>query len=125
MILKRKKGLVMIINIFDWTTMLVALIGLVFVIKIFLLWDELDKSMLKAKVFLDDKFLYSNWIYLFWMGTFFIVHQATVIIYNNILPQFNNELRFISDIFELSVVVLIVIFCYRWYKLLNSCNFKD
>ena len=112
------------LTIFDWASMLVALIGLAFVIKIFLLWNHLDKSMLKAKVFLDEKFLYNNWIYLFWIGTFIIMHQAIVILCNSALPRFNTEFRYISDIFEFASVILIVIFCYRWYKILNTCTFK-
>ena len=113
------------LTIFDWTNMLVALIGLVFVIKIFLMWNHIDKSMLKAKVFLDEKFLYNNWIYLFWIGTFVVFHQGLIIVYNSTMPQFNTELRFISDIFEFSSVVLIVILCYRWYKILSVCTLKS
>lgn len=112
------------LTIFDWASMLVALIGLVFVIKIFLMWNDIDKSMLKAKVFLDEKFLYNNWIYLFWIGTFTVLHQGMVIIYNS-SSLFNTELRYVSDIFEFTSVVLIVTFCYRWYKLLDACIFKD
>ncbi len=115
----------MVLTIFDWTTTLVALIGLVFVIRIFSMWHNLDQSMLKAKVFLDEKFLYNNWIYLFWIGTFIVMHQAILIMYNSAQYSFNTELRYISDIFKFASVILIVIFCYRWYKLLNACTLKD
>ena len=113
------------LTIFSWISLLVALIGSIFVIRIFLMWNNIDKSMLKAKVYLDEKFLYNNWIYLFWIGTLIIFHQAITILYNSALPQFNTELGYISNIFEFASVVLIVIFCYRWYKLLNACTFKD
>ncbi len=118
----------MVLTIFGWTSMLVALIGLVFVIKIFLMWNHIDKSMLKAKVYLDEKFLYNNWIYLFWIGTFTVFHQAFVIVYNSTIPILNIkliELKAISDIFEFASVILIVIFCYRWYKLMAACTFKS
>ena len=114
----------MALTIFDWMSMFVALIGLVFVIKIFFMWNHLDKSMLKAKVFLDTNFLYNNWIFLFWIGTFTVIHQAMVIVYNSTF-LFNMELRYISDIFEFISVLLIVIFCYRWYKMLNVCKIKN
>ncbi len=114
--------------IFSWTGMLVALIGLIFVIQIFLMWNNIDKSMLKSKVYLDEKFLYNNWIYLFWIGTLIIFHQAIAIVYNSTIPLLNiklTELGYISNIFEFTSVVLIVIFCYRWYKLMNACTFKN
>ena len=112
-------------EIFGWTSLFVALIGLVFVIKIFLMWNHIDKPMLKAKVFLNEKFLYNNWIYLFWIGTFTVLHQGTVIVYTSITSLLNTELKAISDIFEFTSIILIVIFCYRWYKLMNACTFKS
>ena len=115
----------MALTIIDWANMFVAFAGLIFVIKIFLIWDHIDMPILKAKVFLDEKFLYNNWIYFFWIGTFTVLCQAIVIVYNSTTSPLNTELRAIPDIFEFASILLIVIFCYRWYKLLDTCKLKN
>ena len=118
------------LTVFDWGGMLVAVIGLAYVVRIFLMWNHVDKSMLKAKVFLDDKFLYNNWIYLFWIGTFLIIHKFLIVLYSseyslNSVLSFVAEIRYISALFGFASIVLIFVLCYRWYKLLSVCTFED
>ena len=120
----------MFLTIFDVIGLFVALIGLGFVINIFFMWNHLDKSMLKAKVFLDDKFLYTNWIYLFLIGSSITIHQIFTILYNfefflTIMPFSLVQIVNISDIFELFCIIFIVLFCYRWYKVIAVCEIKD
>ena len=122
-------GVFMLLTIFDVISTFIALLGLAFVTKIFLMWPHLDMSMLKAKVFLDDKFLYNSWIYLFLIGTSIMMHQILSVLINFeyfvfLMPFSITELVKISDIFELFCISFIVIFNYRWYKLLNACIFK-
>ena len=119
----------MLLTIFDVIGTFVALFGLIFIVKIFMMWPNLDISMLKAKVFLDDRFLYNNWIYLFLIGSSIMLHQILSVLMNfedfvNFVPFSITELVKISDLFELFCISFIVIFCYRWYKLLNTCTLK-
>ena len=120
----------MYLTIFDVIGLFVALVGLGFVINIFFMWNHLDKSMFKARVFLDDKFLYTNWIYLFLIGSSIAIHQIFTILYNFeffllIMPFSLVQIVNISDVFELLCIIFIVLFCYHWYKIMVVCVIKD
>ena len=120
----------MFLTIFDIIGLFVALVGLGFVINIFFMWNYLDKSIFNAKVFLDNKFLYTNWIYLFLIGSSITVHQMITILYNfdfflTMMPFSLVQIVNISDMFELLCIIFIVIFCYRWYKMMVVCVIKD
>lgn len=120
----------MYLTIFDVIGLFVALIGLVIVIQIFSMWNRVDKSMLKARIFLNDEFLYQNWIYLFLIGSFMTGHQIITILYNfefflTIMPFSLIQIINISDMFELICITLIVHLCYRWYKMIIGCVIKD
>ncbi|WP_143311743.1 hypothetical protein, partial [Candidatus Methanoperedens nitratireducens] len=51
-------------------SVIVAFAGLYFVLKIWLVWKRVDMNVLKARVFLDNRFLMRNWLYIFIAGAF-------------------------------------------------------
>ncbi|MDP2766934.1 MAG: hypothetical protein Q8O41_05730, partial [Candidatus Methanoperedens sp.] len=58
-----------------FSSVAVAFIGLFFVLKIWLVWKRVDINVLKARVFLDKKFLVRNWIYIFIIGAFIVMRR--------------------------------------------------
>ncbi len=49
-------------------SVLLSLVGLYFVIRIWMKWKNLDKDLLKARVFLNINFLEKNWLLVFLSG---------------------------------------------------------
>jgi len=57
-------------------TIMFSFAGLYFVVRIWFVWGEVDKAVLKARAFLNDKFLIKNWLYAFLTGAFFVAHTV-------------------------------------------------
>lgn len=100
-------------------SILLALFGLYFVIRIWLKWGNIEMEVLKARVFLNKKFLERNWIYVFLAGASLTVHQAV-----ELLVKFNfivetDLIYLMSEIFEFATLAFLVILAYEWFKILN------
>lgn len=100
-------------------SILLALVGLYFVIRIWLKWGNIEMEVLKARIFLNKKFLERNWIYVFLAGASLAVHQAV-----RLLVKFNfivetDLIYLVSEIFEFATLAFLVILAYEWFKVLH------
>ena len=107
--------------IFSGSSVIVSFIGLYFVASIWAKWKYIDKDVLKARVFLDKKFLAKNWIYVFLAGAALTVHQMI-----DFLMSLNyitgGWLREFSELFEFMTLLFFVILAYEWYKIIYLKN---
>jgi hypothetical protein len=105
-------------TLFSGISVLIGLIGLYFVVRIWIRWQRMDIDIIKAHVFLDKKFLIKNWQYTFLSGSSHATHQfLDLIISLNYIPR-TPLLEEISSIMELMVLGFLVILAYEWYKMI-------
>lgn len=101
-------------------SVIVAFAGLYFVLKIWLVWRRVDMNVLKARVFLDDKFLVRNWMYIFIAGAFIaLIRVLQLLSLSGVWIEGPGE-AVISDLMGLAVVILLVLLASHWYKLIYS-----
>lgn len=101
-------------------SVIVAFAGLYFVLKIWLVWKQVDMNVLKARVFLDDRFLVRNWMYIFIAGAFIaLIRVLQLLSLSGVWIEGIDE-AIISDLMGLAVVVLLVLLASHWYKLVYS-----
>lgn len=101
-------------------SVLIAFAGLFFVLKIWLVWGQVDRSVLKARVFLDDKFLVRNWTYIFTAGAFIVIRRIIELL-GLLDHRFQSQgITALFDLIGLVVVALLVLLAYDWYKLVYS-----
>lgn len=101
-------------------SVIVAFIGLYFVVKIWLVWKRVDMNVLKARVFLDDRFLARNWMYIFIAGAFTALMRVLQLLsLSGVWIEGPGE-AIISDLMGLAVVILLVLLASHWYKLVYS-----
>lgn len=102
------------------SSVILGFIGFFFVLNIWLVWKKVDMNVLKARVFLDPKFLIRNWIYIFITGAFIVVRrilELSKLLEKDLLTP---EMTAIFDLLGLAVVTLLVMLAYTWYKLVDS-----
>ncbi len=101
-------------------SVIVAFAGLYFVLKIWLVWKQVDMNVLKARVFLDDRFLVRNWMYIFIAGAFIaLIRVLQLLSLSGVWIEGIDE-AIISDLMGLAVVILLVLLASHWYKLVYS-----
>ncbi len=107
--------LVLYNSILSSGSVIIALIGLYFVIRIWMKWKNMDKDLLKARVFLNINFLEKNWLLVFLSGASLTIHQSLeFLILSN---YFTSEwLEMLSEAFEFMVLIFLVILAYVWFK---------
>lgn len=93
--------------------------GFFFVLKIWLVWKQVDMNVLKARVFLDPKFLIRNWVYIFIAGAFIVMRRILELFKLLKIPVLE-DMTIIFDLMGLVVVALLVMLAYYWYKLVDS-----
>ena len=106
-------------DILHISSILLAFIGLYFVIRVWLKWKNIDIEVLKAKVFLNKKFLERNWMYVFLAGSSMTGHQAIGLLFSYGGIDRAGLLFQISEILEFSSLAFIVILAYEWFKVLH------
>lgn len=102
------------------SSVIFGFIGFFFVLKIWLVWKQVDMNVLKARVFLDPKFLIRNWVYIFVTGAFIVFRrmlELSELLYKNLLTP---EMNIIFNLMGLVVVALLVLLAYYWYRLVDS-----
>lgn len=110
-----------IINIILLTcSVLVSFIGLFFVLKIWLVWNRVDRDILKARVFLDEKFLVRNWVYIFITGALIVFRRILQLLNSIGITMQNSAESILFDLLGLVVVALLVLLAYHWCKLVYS-----
>ncbi|MFA4934430.1 MAG: hypothetical protein WC568_01215 [Candidatus Methanoperedens sp.] len=101
-------------------SVLISLIGLFFVLKIWLVWNKVDKTVLKARVFLDSNFLTKNWILVFMAGAFITIRRVVQLLELLESPLISTPVKIINDLIGLAVIILLVLLAYYWYRLVYS-----
>lgn len=107
-----------ILTLFPGFSVIVALVGFYFVIQIWKKWRQLDPNVIKARVFLDKKFLEKNWAYVFLAGLSITIHQLMDFLGNN-FDISNYAYEFISELTEFLALLFLVVLAYEWYKVLK------
>jgi len=99
-------------------SIIIAFIGLYLVSRIWLQWQKVDIEVLKARVFLDKKFLSKNWIYTFLAGASLTVHNFFDFVMSmGYFPKMDWIVS-ISDFFEIMVFVFLVILAHEWFRMI-------
>ncbi|MDP3103374.1 MAG: hypothetical protein Q8M95_02060 [Candidatus Methanoperedens sp.] len=101
------------------SSVILGFIGFFFVLKIWLVWKRVDTNVLKARVFLDPKFLIRNWVYIFIAGAFIVMRRILELFKLLKIPVLE-DMTIIFDLIGLVVVALLVLLAYHWYKLVDS-----
>lgn len=107
-----------IYTILAGASVVLALVGLFFVIKIWIRWNAMDADVIKARVFLNKKFIERNWLYVFLAGASLTSHQ---------LIKFLTSENYVTSIWlsqfsyfmEFLVLVFLILLAYEWYKVLR------
>lgn len=108
-------------SILSGSSIIFALIGLYFVVRIWMKWQNLNKDLLKARVFLNTKFLEKNWMYVFFSGAFLTTHQSIEFLrYSSYISINYIIIELLSEIFEFIALVFLIILAYEWFKLIRS-----
>lgn len=101
------------------SSVILALIGLYFAIRIWVNWRNTDKDILKARVFLNKKFLEKNGRYVFLSGSSLAIHQ-----FIGFLIQLNfitgDLIDSLSEILEFMAIVFFLMLAYEWFVLISA-----
>ena len=101
-------------------SIIIGFIGLIFVMRIWLVWKRVDMNVLKARVFLSPKFLKRNWLLIFLAGAFIVIRRILQLFDLLDHPILNYDLTIIYDLMGVAVISLLVIMAYYWYNLVES-----
>lgn len=99
-------------------SLIIAFIGLYFVVRVWLKWNSIDIEVLKAKVFLNKEFLERNWLYVFIAGTVLTIHQATELLISINFVVEGGLIDQTSEILEFIALASLIILAYEWFKVL-------
>jgi len=95
-----------------------GLFGLYLVIMIWTKWQQIDIDIIKARVFLNRKFLVKNWQYTFLSGASLVTHQSLDLsvsmdyLHNTVL------IETLSSFFNLMALCFLVLLAFEWYVML-------
>lgn len=107
-----------LISLMAGGSVVLGLIGLYFVIKIWIKWQKMDINIIKARVFLNRKFLIKNWQYIFISGASQVTHQ-----FLNFSVSLNYVgktvlIETISSFLELMALGFLVLLAFEWYVMI-------
>lgn len=102
------------------SSVIIALIGLFFVMKIWMVWKQVNKNILKARVFLNSNFLMKNWIFVFLAGAFIAMRRVMQLLELLEFQITGTPVAIIFDLMGLAVIILLVLLAYHWYRLVYS-----
>jgi hypothetical protein len=104
-------------------SIVLALIGLFFVIQNWRIWKKLGMDIIKAKAFLNKRFLERNWLIVVIVGglimsrrlyRFFELTSKDIIL--------SPIMETIFDVIGFLVILILVFMAYQWYKLIHDHN---
>lgn len=106
-----------IVNILS---IVLALIGLFFVIRNWRVWRKIGLDIIKAKAFLNKEFLEWNWVCIVVVGALIIIRR--LFRFHELMTgeTISPELKVIFDILGFFVILLLVLIAYQWYKLIHD-----
>jgi len=99
-------------------SLVLGLIGLYFVIKIWTKWQKMDIDIIKARVFLNRKFLIKNWQYIFLSGASQVTHQFLDLSVSLNYVGKTLLIETISSFLELMALGFLVLLAFEWYVML-------
>ena len=99
-------------------SVIIGLIGLYFVIRIWLKWQHIDIDVLKARVFLNKKFLVKNWQYTFLSGASQATHHFLDLLISLDYLASTALVMQVLGILEVMVLGFLVILAYEWYDMI-------
>lgn len=104
----------------NFLSIIFALIGLFLVIMNWNEWKKTSMNIIKARVFLDKKFLEKTWFYVVGAGA--LITFRRIYRYLELTTDFNgnSNMEVLFDIFGFFVILLLVLVAYAWYKLIKS-----
>lgn len=110
------------LSLISWnagSSIVIGLIGLYLVIKIWTKWQKMDIDVIKARVFLDRKFLIKNWQYTFLSGASQAIHKFVDLSVSLNYIDDTLLIKTISSFFEFMVLGFLVILAYEWYVMIS------
>ncbi len=105
-------------TILTGASVIFAVTGLYFVVRIWLKWKNTDMDVLKARVFLNKKFLEKNWIYVFLSGASLATHQSIDFLLSINYITGTGWIDRLSEFLELTALVFLVILAYEWFRII-------
>ena len=97
---------------------ILGLIGLYFVIMILAKWQKMDIDIIKARAFLNRKFLIKNWQYIYISGASQVTH---IFLDLSVSMNYVGKTLFIetiSSFLELMALGFLVLLAFEWYIML-------
>jgi len=101
-------------------SIIVGLIGLFMVIMNWKKWKKTSMNIIKAKVFLDKKFLEKIWFYVVGAGALITFRRIYRYLELTTDWNVNGNVEALFDIMGFFVILLLVLVAYEWYKLIQS-----
>lgn len=105
-------------------SIVLALIGLYYVYKIWRIWKEVGIVGIKARAFLDKKFLKNQLFGLILVCVLITIRRIYRYFHLTIDFTETQVMEVIFDIFGLIVIILIVLMIYQYYKLILILSFS-
>lgn len=99
-------------------SIIAALIGLYFVARIWLKWNAIGIDVLKARVFLNKKFITKNWRYTFLSGASLTSHRFIDLMQSLDYITKADWAYHASDILEFMALLFLVILAYEWFVII-------
>ncbi|MCD4843906.1 MAG: hypothetical protein K8R25_05405 [Methanosarcinales archaeon] len=109
--------------IVNLASIILALIGLFFVIGNWRVWKRIGSDIIKAKAFLNKGFLEWNWIGIVVVGALIVtrrVFRFFELMTDEIMMS--HKIEVIFDVIGFLVIFLLFLIAYQWYKLIHSHN---
>ena len=101
------------------SSVILACIGFYFVSRVWAKWRKMDMDFLRARVFLNKKFLERDWVYIFFSGATLTGHQLIKFLTSSNYIE-STWITQASYVLEWLALVFIVILAYDWFVLLYS-----
>ncbi|KCZ72413.1 hypothetical protein ANME2D_00840 [Candidatus Methanoperedens nitroreducens] len=105
-------------TIITGASVIFSLTGLYFVVRIWQKWKNTDIDVLKARVFLNKKFLEKNWKYVFLSGASLAAHQSIDFLLSINYITSTGWIDKLSGFLELMALVFLVILAYGWFRVI-------
>jgi uncharacterized membrane protein len=107
--------------IVNLASIVLALIGLFFVIGNWQVWKRIGSDIIKAKAFLNKDFLEWNWIGIVVVGALIVTRR--VFRFFELMTDevmMSHKIEVIFDVIGFLVIFLLFLIAYQWYKLIHS-----
>ncbi|MCZ7402514.1 MAG: hypothetical protein O8C61_09855 [Candidatus Methanoperedens sp.] len=100
------------------SSIVLGLIGLYLVIRIWTKWQIMDLDIIKARVFLNRKFLIKNWLYTFLSGASLVTHQFLDLSVSMNYLENTLLIETLSSFSVLMALGFLVLLAFEWYVML-------